>query len=181
LAPNLSLLGVENQYFRPFRYKLDLPIKIVMKKKPKVPTNIQETNENVEDQRSHAFRKDIAEIYVLNVKDLNSNEVLFSRAEVLDVSVTGLLLSVKRDEIVAMSLRSTLTMSLLHDVSVGFTIEVMDTYIEGTIKRTKLHGRGEFLIAVDFREDAPEYWRESLVDLLPSKDDFDPDDDESEE
>src|SRR4051812_14690345 len=108
-----------------------------MKKKPKVPDNVQETQETVEQkqQREHSFRKEVSEIYVLNVKNLISNEVLFSRAEVLDVSATGLLLSVKRDEIVALSLRSTLTMSLLHDVSVGFTIEVMDTYIEGTIKR----------------------------------------------
>lgn len=123
--------------------------------------------------REHSFRKEVSEIFVLNVKNLKTNEVLFSRAEVLDVSATGLLLQVKRDEIVALSLRSTLTMSLLHDVSVGFTIEVMDNYIEGSIKRTKPLGRGEFLIAVDFRDDAPSYWRESLVDLLPSKDDGD--------
>ncbi|MBK9294063.1 MAG: hypothetical protein IPM57_06395 [Oligoflexia bacterium] len=148
-----------------------------MKKTKKEAQNIQNTQaeeeNNIKSQREHAFRKDVVEIYVLNIKNLNTNEVLFSRAEVLDVSATGMLLAVKRDEIVALSLRSTLTMSLLHDIDVGFTIEVMDTYIEGAIKRTKPRGRGEFLIAVDFREDAPEYWRESLVDLLPTKDEDD--------
>lgn len=151
-----------------------------MKKTKKDAVNVQETTDTAEtqQQREHAFRKEVSEIYVLNIKNLTTNEVLFSRAEVLDVSATGLLLAVKRDEIVALSLRSTLTMSLLHDIDVGFTIEVMDTYIEGIIKRTKPRGRGEFLIAVDFRDDAPEYWRESLVDLLPTKDDFNADDDE---
>lgn len=134
------------------------------------------------EERIHAFRKEVAEIFVLNIKNVKTQEVLFSRAEVLDISVTGLLLLVKRDEIVALSLRSTLTMSLLHDIRAGFTIEVMDNYIEGIIKRTKSRGRGEFLIAVDFTDDAPEYWRESLVDLLPEKSDlFDDEENESDE
>ncbi len=131
---------------------------------------LPESKQEPKQEREHSFRKEVAEIFVLNIKDLKTGEVLFSRGEVLDVSATGLLLQVKREEIVAMSLRSTLTMTLLHDIAVGFTIEVMDTYIEGSIKRTKSLGRGEFLIAVDFRDDAPDYWRESLVDLLPSKD-----------
>lgn len=148
-----------------------------MKKK----VEISQPEEVKSEDRDHAFRKEVAEIFVLNIKNLQTGEVLFSRAEVLDVSVTGLLLLVKRDEIVALSLRSTLTMSLLHDISIGFSIEVMDTYIEGAIKRTKPHGQGQFLIAVDFRDDAPEYWRESLVDLLPSRAEFLTDESEGED
>jgi hypothetical protein len=132
-------------------------------------TGSQKNKSQTPDDRESAFRKDVSEIYVLNIKNLKTKEVMFSRAEVLDVSVTGLLLKVTRDEIVAMALRSTLTMGFLHDVPVGFSIEVMDTYIEGVITRSKPLGRGEFLIAVDFRDDAPDYWRESLVDLLPGK------------
>lgn len=152
-----------------------------MKRKQTVPVKEQPQDEipdSVKEERLHAFRKEVAEIFVLNVRNIKTQEVLFSRAEVLDVSPSGLLLLVKRDEIVALSLRSTLTMSLIHDISVGFTIEVMDNYIEGIIKRSKPHGRGEFLIAVDFSADAPEYWRESLVDLLPGKQGFDEDDEE---
>jgi hypothetical protein len=85
------------------------------------------------------------------------------------VSPTGLLLRVDRENILAHSLRSTLTLSSIIGASVGFTIEVMDTYIEGAITRTKLESHGSFLVAVDFREDAPEYWRQCLVDLLPGE------------
>ena len=81
---------------------------------------------------------------------------------------------VKRDDILSHSLRSTLTLSVLHGVSVGFTIEVMDTYIEGYISRTKAEGRGDFVAAVDFREDAPDYWRQCFVDLLPEEEVEDP-------
>lgn len=118
-------------------------------------------------QRDHDVRKQVGACDVLNVKNIATGEVYFARATIVDVSPTGLLLRVSRQDILAMSLRSTLTLSALNQASVGFTIEVMDTYIEGVITRTKLEGQGEFVVAVDFREDAPEYWRNCLVDLLP--------------
>ena len=118
-------------------------------------------------RRLESDRKIVGEMNVLNVKNIENNEVFFSRAKVVDVSTTGLLLRVERDDILALKLRSTLTLSVLHGVSVGFTIEVMDTYLEGYISRTKAEGKGDFLAAIDFREDAPDYWRQCFVDLLP--------------
>ena len=122
-------------------------------------------------RRLQSDRKVVSEIHVLNVKNIANGEVFFSRASVVDVSPTGLLLRVQREDILALSLRSTLTLSHIHNVSVGFTIEVMDTYLEGFISRTKAEGKGDFLAAVDFREDAPDYWRQCFVDLLPTNDD----------
>jgi hypothetical protein len=112
-------------------------------------------------------RKAISQVDVLNVKDLNKGDVYFSRATVVDVSNTGILLLVERENILSVPLRSSLSLNGLINVSVGFTIEVMDTYIEGIVTRTRPEGGGDFMIAVDFREDAPEYWRNCLVDLLP--------------
>jgi len=112
-------------------------------------------------------RKAVTEVNVLNIKNIETGEVYFSRACVVDVSSTGVLIRVLRDDIVSTALRSTLSLSGIVNVSVGFTIEVMGTYIEGIIVRTKPKGKGEFVVAVDFREDAPEYWRHCLVDLLP--------------
>ena len=129
--------------------------------------NNDEKEQVADCRREVADRKSVQEVHVLNVKNVSSGEVYFARASVVDVSPTGLLLRVAREDILALSLRSTLTMSIVHDVGVGFTIEVMDTYIEGVITRTKLEGKNGFLCAVDFREDAPEYWRNCLVDLLP--------------
>jgi hypothetical protein len=118
-------------------------------------------------RRAHNLRKNVAEVFVLNVKNVSTGEVYFSRAAIMDVSATGLLLKICRDDILALTLRSTLTWAALSNVGVGFTIEIMDTYIEGVVTRTKPEGKGEFLVAIDFREDAPEYWRNCLVDLLP--------------
>jgi hypothetical protein len=120
------------------------------------------------ENRASKFRKAISQVDVLNVKNVATGEVYFSRATLVDASPTGLLLRVERENILAMGLRSTLTLSSIIGSSVGFTIEVMDTYLEGSVTRTKLEGHGTFVVAVDFREDAPEYWRNCLVDLLPA-------------
>jgi hypothetical protein len=121
-------------------------------------------------RRAHTDRKAVTETFAVNIKDVVSGEVYFNRATIVDVSPTGVLLMVKRNDVAAASLRSTLTFSGIHNASIGFTIETMDTYIEGVVVRTKPIGRGDFICAVDFREDAPEYWRHCLVDLLPDED-----------
>jgi hypothetical protein len=123
-----------------------------------------------QENRATKYRKHVSQVDVLNVKNVTNGDVYFSRATLVDVSPTGLLLRVERENILALGLRSTLTLSTIIGESVGFTIEIMDTYIEGLITRTKLEGHGTFVVAVDFREDAPEYWRQCLVDLLPDDD-----------
>ncbi len=133
------------------------------------------------ENRVNKFRKSISQVDVLNVKNVSSGEVYFSRAMLVDVSPTGLLLRVERENILAMGLRSTLTLSSIIGSSVGFTIEVMDTYLEGSVTRTKLEGHGTFVVAVDFRDDAPEYWRNCLVDLLPPDENTEIIEDQSEE
>lgn len=135
-----------------------------MKKK-----EVEANPESAQDRREQALRKPVSEVYVLNVKNIATGEVYFGRATILDISPTGLLLSVNRDDILSLGLRSTLTLSAIVNQSVGFTIEIMDTYIEGLVARTKPQGKGSFIVAVDFREDAPEYWRQCLVDLLPDE------------
>jgi hypothetical protein len=122
------------------------------------------------ENRAIKYRKHVSQVDVLNVKNIANGDVYFARATLVDVSPTGLLLRVERENILALGLRSTLTLSTIIGEGVGFTIEIMDTYIEGMITRTKLEGHGTFVVAVDFREDAPEYWRQCLVDLLPDQD-----------
>jgi hypothetical protein len=99
-------------------------------------------------KRRDQDRKEINDVFALNVKNVETGEVYFSRATIVDVSPTGCLLQVDRGDILAASLRSTLTLSTIHGVNVGFTIEVMDTYIEGTVTRTKLEGGGIFVAAI---------------------------------
>lgn len=49
-------------------------------------------------------------------------------------------------------------------------ISDMQLDIDGVISRTRFIGAGLFEIAIDLSEDAPEYWRECLVDLMPGAD-----------
>ena len=44
----------------------------------------------------------------------------------------------------------------------------MNLEISGTVVRTRLLGIEGFEIGVDYSLDAPEYWRECLLDLIPS-------------
>jgi len=113
-----------------------------------------------------APRKETA-IWISDVQSLNDHSVLFSQAIVKDVSSSGLLIHVAREHIVNRSLRATLTFDHLRELGVSFRLEGMTTVLEGIVIRTKPLGRGSFELGIDFREDAPQYWREILVELMP--------------
>jgi hypothetical protein len=44
----------------------------------------------------------------------------------------------------------------------------MNLEIGGVVARTKFLGKDGFIVAIDYTEDAPDYWRECLMDLLPT-------------
>lgn len=121
------------------------------------------------NRRTNSTRKPVNEVFIQGVKELASGKVFFNRAQIVDISPTGLLFHVRREDLASAELRSHLTLDSIHGKSVCFKIEIMDTYIEGIVARTQFKGKEGFVIAVDFREDAPEYWRECLVELLPDK------------
>lgn len=121
-------------------------------------------------RRLETNRKPVQEVFIEAIKNIKSGEQYFNTAQVIDVSPTGILLSVRRKDITALPLRSNLSLNQIHGQGVGFTIAVMDTYIEGVIARTKPLGKGNYHIAIDFRDDAPEYWRQALYDILPDRD-----------
>ncbi len=52
-------------------------------------------------------------------------------------------------------------------------LEEMNLEVSGVITRTQLLGKKGFYIAVDYSEEAPEYWRECLMDLLPKPGELD--------
>jgi hypothetical protein len=51
-------------------------------------------------------------------------------------------------------------------------IEEMNLELSGKITRTKLLGKEGFELAIDYSNDAPQYWRECLMDLLPTPQEF---------
>ena len=88
---------------------------------------------------------------------------------IIEVSSTGILINFKRTDFVAKELRSNLNIDHLVGKNVFFNIHEMDLEISGKVTRTKYLGKEEgFILAVDYSSDAPEYWRECLIDLMPT-------------
>lgn len=121
----------------------------------------------MKSERRIAQRKEINLIPVKNLATLDPFTVIAKKAEIVDASSTGFLLYVHRKHLVPKGLRSNLTLKPLEGERVMLKIEDMELDLDGLISRTRFIGDGIFEVAIDFSSDAPEYWRECLVDLLP--------------
>ncbi|MCX7978946.1 MAG: hypothetical protein N2578_08080, partial [Bdellovibrionaceae bacterium] len=64
-------------------------------------------------------------------------------------------------------LRSSLTLDSLVGDRVFMHLQDLNIEMVGQVARTQLLGKEGYLVAVDYADEAPEYWRECLVDLLP--------------
>ncbi len=115
------------------------------------------------------IKKEISPLTLDSFASLESLQKLASYGEVIEASASGILLRFKRDDLVAKDLRSNLNLDSLVGHSVYFNIHEMNLEISGKVARTKYLGKKEgFIVAIDYSNDAPEYWRECLMDLLPT-------------
>lgn len=121
----------------------------------------------MKSERRTAQRKDVNFIAVTNLATLDPFTLVAKEAEIIDASSTGFLLYVQRSSLIPKGLREHLTLKALEGERVMLKIESMELDLDGLISRTRFIGNGTFEIAVDFSADAPEYWRECLLDLLP--------------
>lgn len=137
-------------------------------KKPK-PAKTEFKNKRI------APRKEVEPIRVSYMASLNDLAKIAKNCQIVEASATGLLLTVLRDDLIPQSLRGNLNLDLLIGNRVYLKVEPMNIEISGEIRRTKFLGKQGFHIAVDYSEDAPEYWRECLMDLLPKPGEFDKD------
>lgn len=114
-----------------------------------------------------ALRKSVSGLTVSSLVALDNFSILSRRGLLVDASSTGFKLRVHREDLIPKSLRDTLTLDALLGERVLLKIAEMNLEIDGTVARTKLIGKGHYELGIDFSEDAPEYWRECLLDLLP--------------
>jgi hypothetical protein len=114
-----------------------------------------------------APRKQVNGLHVKNLTALDHFSVIARQALLVDISSSGMLLHVDRKHLVPKSLRENLTLQSLHGEHIMLQIKEMDLEIDGRVARTRLIGKGIYEVAVDFSAEAPEYWRECLVDLMP--------------
>ncbi|MFP5518796.1 MAG: hypothetical protein ACLGGX_02750 [Bdellovibrionia bacterium] len=112
-------------------------------------------------------RKEVAPIAVEFLTSLEDLTKIARNLSLVEVSSSGILLHCERDSLIPQSLRKTLTLDSLIDTRVFLRIADMNLEVSGTVSRTQLSGKKGFLIAIDYSDDAPEYWRECLTDLLP--------------
>lgn len=89
-------------------------------------------------------------------------------AEIVEASTSGFLLIVRREDLIPANLRKNLNLDALLGNKVLLHLPQMNIEISGRIARTKLIGKAGFEIGIDYTDDAPEYWRECLMDLLPA-------------
>lgn len=114
------------------------------------------------------IRKDLAKLTLDSLSSLDSLQKLAKYGQIVEASSSGILIRFKRDDFVAKELRSNLNIDHLVGQNVFFNIHEMDLEISGRVARTKFLGKDGFVIAIDYTADAPEYWRECLMDLLPT-------------
>ncbi len=120
-------------------------------------------------------RRAIEPMEVASISLLGNFTRLAKKAKLVDVSVTGFLLVIKRHDLIPKMYQATLTIDSLVGSTIIIYLSQMDLTIPGLVIRTKLLGKEGFEVGVDYSSDVPEYWRECLLDLLPSVGEFDED------
>lgn len=112
-------------------------------------------------------RKNISPLHVSSVASLDDLTKIAKNCDVIEASANGLLLHFKRDSLIPTALRNNLNLDSLIGQRVFLKLDEMNLELSGIITRTKLLGKQGYNIAIDYTDEAPLYWRECLMDLLP--------------
>ena len=128
---------------------------------------------NTNSNRRVAPRKELSPIHVSYLTSLDDFAKIAKNCEIVEASSSGLLLLVRREDLIPQALRKNLNLDVLIGDRVFMHLEEMNIEVSGVITRTQLLGKKGFHLAVDYSDDAPEYWRECLMDLLPTPGEMD--------
>ena len=127
----------------------------------------------MQSNRRVAPRRDITPLEVSSMSNLENLAKIAKGGEVIEASTSGFLIMIKREDLVPVALRRNLTLDELVGTKILIHLPQMNIEISGTIARTRFVGKKGFEIGIDYSDDAPEYWRECLLDLLPAPGEFD--------
>ncbi len=121
-----------------------------------------------QDAHHHrAAREDLEPLSIRGLTSIDHMTLLARKGLLIEASTTGFLLEIERRDLAPKTFRDSLSLKELEGDKVYLMIDAMNLEIGGTITRTNRVNKDRWQIAVDFREDAPEYWRECLLELLP--------------
>lgn len=123
--------------------------------------------------RRSAPRKDVAPLTITTISSLENLAKIAKGGNLVEASTSGFLLIIQRDNLVPVEFRRNLNLDSLIGHKILIHLKDLNLEISGRVARTRLRGKEGFEIGVDYTDDAPEYWRECLVDLLPSPGEID--------
>lgn len=122
----------------------------------------------VRSRHRSAPRKSLSPVKVSYISSLADFSKLTREAQIVQASATGLLIHVDRRDLIAPQLRKNLNIDELVGERVYLRLDDMNLELSGVVARTQFVGKGQFHIAIDYSDEAPLYWRECLMDLLPT-------------
>lgn len=123
-------------------------------------------------ERRHVNRKQLESLAVQDITTVKNYATLAKTGKIIDASKRGFLLLISRKDLVPKKLRQNLNLDVLMGQQLALFLPQMNLDLDGIIQRTRHRGNGVFEIGVKFSDDVPEYWRECLVDLLPTPGEF---------
>lgn len=114
-----------------------------------------------------AARETIQPLAIRGLTSIDHLTQLARTGWLIEASTTGFLLQIPRKELIPKKFRDSLSLSELEGDKVYLLIDAMNLEVGGVVRRTERISKDMWHIGVDFRDDAPDYWRECLMDLLP--------------
>lgn len=127
----------------------------------------------MKSERRVTTRKEVYPLRISSLSARDSMAKIVRHGIILNASSEGMLLHVRRDDLIPKSLKGSLSLDSLVGDLIVIKIDEMNLELSGTITRTHFLGKEGFQLAIDYSSDAPLYWRECLMDLLPTPEEFD--------
>lgn len=118
--------------------------------------------------RRIAPRKDITPLTVTSISSMENLSKIAKAGQVVEASTSGFLLLVRREDLVPAEFRRNLNLDALIGHKILIHLSDLNIEMSGRVARTRFVGKDGFELGIDYSDDAPEYWRECLVDLLPA-------------
>ncbi len=119
-----------------------------------------------DSERRISKREEVEPIEIKSFTSLDHLTLISRTGHIIDASRTGFLLRLSRSDLVPKQFRENLSLSVLNDTRVMLTIANMNLELSGRITRTKRLDKDFYEIAVDYSEDAEDYWRDLLFEML---------------
>jgi hypothetical protein len=121
----------------------------------------------MKEEKRVAPRQDLQPLQIKGITSLDHRTLVSRDGQIIEASKTGFCLRINRKDLLPKQFRDALSLAALEGGRILLTIADMDLELSGTVKRTRRIGKEMYELGIDYSDDAPEYWRECLMDLLP--------------